>query len=56
MFKTLIRAETSGQHVISHLGGFLNIVAPKIAQGLTTLADLQNSVSVHYEDNECAIT
>jgi hypothetical protein len=56
MFKTLIRVETNGQGVISHLGGFLNIVAPKIAEGLT-LANLQNGeVKIHYEDNECTIT
>lgn len=56
MFRTLIRVETNGQGVISHLGGFLNIVAPRIAKGLS-LDDLQNGkVTVNYEDNDCTIT
>jgi hypothetical protein len=42
--------------VISHLGGFLRLVAPGIAEGLTTLPQLLGNIDIFYEDNECVIT
>jgi hypothetical protein len=62
MFKTLIQTETSGQHVISYLGGYLKIVAPKIASFHSgpfpsVVNDaIKRRIKIEYGQNSCKLT